>query len=257
MTKGDGATAPVERPSPNQGPRRGGARADMVVLHYTGMSDCAGALDRLCDPSAEVSAHYVVDLNGRIFALVPESARAWHAGVAAWGAVTDVNSRSIGIEIVNPGHELGHPPFPEPQMLAVERLLAGILERHAIAPERVVGHACVAPGRKRDPGEKFDWRRLARAGLSVWLDADDTAQPDGPADPAAFRDAARRFGYPVGEGAGWDDALRAVWASFAMRFRPADAARGALPGRAALRHLERLAASWPVAPERASSISAD
>ncbi|MDT8344215.1 MAG: N-acetylmuramoyl-L-alanine amidase [Thermohalobaculum sp.] len=242
-------------PSPNQGTRRGGARADMVVLHYTGMTDCAAALDRLGDPAAEVSAHYVVDLDGRVFRMVPETARAWHAGVAAWGAVGDVNSRSIGIEIVNPGHELGHPPYPAPQMQALARLLGSILARHAIAPERVVGHACIAPGRKRDPGEKFDWRGLALMGLSVWLDPEPAGDAGGAGlpDAAAFRAAARRFGYPVAPGAGWDAALLAVWHAFAMRFLPAAAAAGAGPSHAGLRHLERLAARWPVAPEPAAA----
>ncbi|MCL5777835.1 N-acetylmuramoyl-L-alanine amidase [Limibaculum sp. FT325] len=244
---GAGAAVPEWRPSPNHGTRRGGARPDMVVLHYTGMTDCAAAIERLCDPSAEVSAHYAIDLGGRVLALVPEEARAWHAGVAGWGGVSDVNSHSIGIEIVNPGHELGYPPFAEPQMAALERLLGDIVARHAIRPERVLGHACVAPGRKRDPGEKFDWRRLALLGLSIWLDP--APGPDGnlPADAEAFRREARRFGYPVAAGQGWDAALLAVWQAFAMRFLPAAAAAHAAPTRAGLRHLERLAARWPAA----------
>lgn len=252
-----GIGAAVSHPSPNHGPRRKGARADMVVLHYTGMTDCASALDRLCDPAAEVSAHYVVDLDGQVFALVPEEARAWHAGVAGWGGVTDVNSHSIGIEVVNPGHELGYPPFPEPQMAALERLLRRILAHHAIAAERVVGHGCVSPGRKRDPGEKFDWRRLALAGLSIWLDPDDATDADAFPEPDAFREAARRFGYPIASEAGWDSALCAVWASFAMRFRPVDAARGAPPSLSGLRHLQRLAERWPAASVQAPSGSSD
>ena len=234
-----------ERRSPNFGARRGGARPDMVVLHYTGMESAAAAADRLCDPGAEVSAHYLVDLDGAVLALVPEEMRAWHAGASAWGGVVDVNSRSIGVELVNPGHALGYLPFPEPQMAALEALLDGILRRWQIPPERVLGHGCIAPGRKIDPGEKLDWRRLARRGLAVWLDG---AATDGrPADPARFRAAARAFGYRVDEAEGWTDPLRTVWRSFAMRFRPQDA--GAAPHGAGVEHLESLAARWPVATD--------
>ena len=158
----------AERPSPNRGERRGGATPDMVVLHYTAMESARAAADRLCDPRSEVSAHYLIARDGEVLALVPEELRAWHAGVSNWGGMADVNSRSIGIELDNPGHAAGYPPYPEPQMAALEALLAGILGRWPIPTERVVGHACVAPGRKIDPGEKLDWRRLARRGLAVW-----------------------------------------------------------------------------------------
>jgi N-acetylmuramoyl-L-alanine amidase len=224
----------------------------MVVLHYTGMQGARAAADRLCDPAAEVSAHYLIGADGAVLALVAEELRAWHAGISAWGGVTDVNSRSIGIELDNPGHELGYPPFPEPQLAALETLLAGVMARWAIPPERVVGHACVAPGRKIDPGEKLDWRRLARRGLAVWLDGPAAgAGPErGPADAARFRAAARAFGYPVGEVPSreahcWTEALRAVWRSFSMRFRPHDTRAG--PHEAGLRHIEALAARWPAA----------
>lgn len=251
-------TAPLRiarRDSPNCGERRGGARPDMVVLHYTAMASARAAADRLCDPAAEVSAHYLIDADGAVLALVPEHLRAWHAGQAGWGAVEDVNSRSIGIELANPGHALGYPPFPEPQMAALERLLAGIRERWPVPPERIVGHGCVAPGRKIDPGEKLDWRRLARRDLAVWLDgpAPDTT----PADPGRFRAAARAFGYPVDDAACWTDALAAVWRSFAMRFRPAEfgpdrtaGPQGPAPHGRGVAHLESLAARWPVADER-------
>ena len=229
--------------SSNCGERRGGARPDMVVLHYTGMDTARAAAERLCDPGAEVSAHYLIARDGEVLALVPERLRAWHAGVSAWGGVTDVNSRSIGIELDNPGHELGYPPFPEPQIAALEALLTDVLARWSIPPERVLGHACVAPGRKIDPGEKLDWRRLARRGLAVWLDG--PAAGDGPADAARFRAAARAFGYAVDAGHGWTDALHAVWRSFAMRFQPQDVGR--TPHGAGLEHLEALAARWPVA----------
>jgi N-acetylmuramoyl-L-alanine amidase len=242
--RGGGAPAIGERRSPNWGVRRAGARPDMVVLHYTAMAGAAAAGDRLCDPGSEVSAHYLVAADGAVLALVPEELRAWHAGASAWGGVKDVNSRSIGIELDNPGHHLGYPPFPEPQMTALESLLRDIVTRWSIPPERVVGHACVAPGRKIDPGEKLDWRRLARRGLAAWLDAPAAGQ--GPADAARFRAAAREFGYPVDDGEGWTDALRAVWQSFAMRFRPHEARAG--PNAGGVRHLEGLAARWPASP---------
>lgn len=231
----------VERPSPNFGPRRGGAQPDLVVLHYTGMETAAAALDRLTDPASEVSAHYLIDLDGTVVRLVPEEMRAWHAGVARWGTITDVNSHSIGIEIVNPGHELGYPPFSEHQMAALEVLLPDILARHAIAPERVVGHACVAPGRKRDPGEKFDWRRLAQRELTVWLEPE---RGGGTAtDAARFQAAARKFGYQLPLSGIWCDATSAVWRAYAMRFLPERC--GIEPCCSGVRHLERLSERWP------------
>ena len=158
----------IEHPSPNFTERRGVDAPDMVVLHYTGMQSAEAARARLCDPAAEVSAHYLIAEDGRIWRLVAEEMRAWHAGRARWGGIEDVNSHSIGIELANPGHEFGYPPFAEPQMAVLERLLADCLERWSIVPERVVGHEHVAPVRKIDPGEKFDWQRLARQGLAAW-----------------------------------------------------------------------------------------
>lgn len=154
-------------PSPNWNKRRLGPPS-VIVIHYTDMIGFGAARARLCDPAAEVSAHWLIGLDGRAEALVDEAHRAWHAGVSEWRGETDVNSLSIGIELVNAGHGHGYHPFPERQMAALERLLAGIEARHAVAPEDVVGHEHVAPGRKIDPGPKFDWRRLARAGLARW-----------------------------------------------------------------------------------------
>jgi N-acetylmuramoyl-L-alanine amidase len=226
------------------------AAPDLVVLHYTGMDTAGAAIARLTDPSSEVSAHYLIDIDGTIVRLVAEEMRAWHAGVASWGGASDINSRSIGVEIVNPGRELGFPPFPEPQMFALEALLADILARHGIAPERVVGHACVTPGRKCDPGEKFDWRRLARMGSSVWLDPAPT-EPDASepcvAEAARFQAAARSFGYDVPESREWCERTRAVWRAFMMRFLPFDFS--APPHPAGIGHLERLAARWPCTGE--------
>lgn len=158
----------LQRASPNQGPRRNGARPDMVVIHYTAMHSAQVALDRLCDPAAEVSAHYLICAYGRIWQLVAEDQRAWHAGAGRWGDVTDVNSRSIGIELANCGDH----PFAAAQMDALETLLAGIVARWSIPPERVIGHSDMAPARKSDPGPRFDWRRLAWRGLAIWPDLD-------------------------------------------------------------------------------------
>jgi N-acetylmuramoyl-L-alanine amidase len=152
----------LDRPSPNFTERRGGARPSLVVIHYTAMASAEAACARLCDPDAEVSAHYLIDYDGQVTALVDEAMRAWHAGAGAWGAITDVNSHSIGIELQNTGAE----PFPEPQMAALEGLLAGVMARWAIGPEGVIGHADCAPGRKVDPGPRFDWARLAFSGLA-------------------------------------------------------------------------------------------
>ncbi len=152
--------------SPNHDARRLGP-PDMVVIHYTGMKTAEAARERLCDPAAKVSAHWLIDLDGRAEQLVDEGRRAWHAGVSSWGGESDVNSRSIGIELVNLGHEHGYHPFPEPQMRALEALLRAILARWPVRPENVVGHEEVAPGRKIDPGPKFDWARLARQGLAA------------------------------------------------------------------------------------------
>jgi N-acetylmuramoyl-L-alanine amidase len=154
-----------ERLSPNR-ERRGDV--DMLVLHYTGMQSGRAALDRLCDPAARVSAHYVVEEDGAVWRLVPECLRAFHAGRSCWEGEVDLNHVSIGIEIVNPGHEWGYRPFPEVQMASVERLCLDVLARHSIPPHRIVGHSDIAPDRKADPGELFDWPRLARAGIGIW-----------------------------------------------------------------------------------------
>jgi N-acetylmuramoyl-L-alanine amidase len=156
-------------PSPNFDARP--AAVDHLVLHYTGMKSCAEALARLCDPAAKVSSHYVVDEDGTIYALVGEEKRAWHAGVSFWRGVRALNDRSIGIEIVNPGHEFGYRAFPEVQMLAVRDLCVGIVGRWPkIEARNVVGHSDIAPDRKQDPGEKFPWAWLAGQGVGLWTD---------------------------------------------------------------------------------------
>jgi len=157
----------IERPSPNQD-ERGPAPVDMLVLHYTGMRTAAAALARLTDPAARVSAHYTVDEDGTVYAHVPEDRRAWHAGVSHWAGASDINARSIGIELVNPGHEFGYRAFADAQIAALITLCHGILLRHPIPSARVLGHSDVAPARKEDPGELFPWERLAQAGIGLW-----------------------------------------------------------------------------------------
>lgn len=170
------------------------------------MQSCDAALARLCDPAFEVSCHYLISETGDVIALVPEALRAWHAGAGQWGGVGDVNSRSIGIELANPGTV----PFAAAQMAALEVLLPGVMERWAIAPEGVIGHSDMAPLRKADPGPRFDWRRLAIQGLSVWP----VAQDSGPVDKAAFRRDLASFGYDptLGE--------ETLLTAFRLRFRP-------------------------------------
>lgn len=192
--------------SPNFGERRAGLLPEFIVLHYTAMESCQAAADRLCDPAAEVSAHYLIDYDGALHALVPETARAWHAGAGRWRGLDDLNSRSIGIELANDGFE----PFPEPQMAALETLLAAIMARWSIPPQGVIGHSDMAPGRKTDPGARFDWQRLARGGLSVWPQFDD-AEPPALQD---FRDFTLAIGYDR------DASDDVVLQAFRLRFRP-------------------------------------
>ncbi len=181
----------------------------MIVLHYTAMRDAQSALERLCAPEHEVSAHYLISETGQIWQMVDEAQRAWHAGAGQWGAVQDVNSRSVGIELANRGDH----PFPAPQMQALEILMRGIMQRWQIRPERVIGHSDMAPGRKIDPGPRFDWLRLARQGLSIWPDLPRSAPPE-PDSAASFDRSARAFGYCSEV----PDETRL--AAFRLRFRP-------------------------------------
>jgi N-acetylmuramoyl-L-alanine amidase len=204
----------VERPSPNHDPRAEGP-IDILVLHYTGMRTAEEALARLCDAEAKVSSHYTVDRDGTTYQHVSEDRRARHAGVSYWAGVRDVNSRSIGIEIVNPGHEFGYIPFAEPQIDTVIALSRDILSRHAISASRVVGHSDVAPNRKQDPGELFPWARLAEDGVGLWP----RATPAQSAwDSKAFADDLRRYGYGVPPDVEWP--LEDVIAAFQRHFRP-------------------------------------
>lgn len=197
-------------PSPNHGERRGTDRPDSIILHYTGMADAASALLWLANPIAEVSCHYFVFEDGRVWQMVPEIRRAWHAGRSSWHGETDMNSRSIGIEIANPGHDLSkmppepgaYPDFPDVQIEAVIRLVADIKARWAIPDSRILAHSDVSPGRKVDPGERFPWARLAAAGLGLWQGS--SASPaNGPSyragdegmPVAALQAMFARFGY--------------------------------------------------------------
>jgi N-acetylmuramoyl-L-alanine amidase len=214
--------------SPNFDARREGRPVDMLVFHYTGMANRDDALDRLSDPAAKVSAHYVIDEDGTVTALVAESERAWHAGVACWRGVEDVNGASIGIELVNPGHEFGYRPFPEAQMAACEALGTDILSRWPIPARNVVGHSDVAPGRKTDPGELFDWARLAAAGIGLWPDrrpvAGELGLRLGLGDTGgAVRDlqgALAEYGYAVSLDGVYGEPMEAAVAAFQRHFRP-------------------------------------
>ena len=200
------------RESPNFNPRPTPI-IDTLVLHYTGMKSAEAALDRLCDPAAEVSAHYVVEEDGTVWNLVPEELRAWHAGVSCWRGRRNLNDVSIGIEIVNLGHEFGYRDFPAAQMSAVTELCRAIIGRHPIPARNVVAHSDIAPMRKQDPGEKFDWQELAKNGVGLWP-ADDKAAHDSP-DPESLRSALIKIGFDP------DVRLRAVIKAFQRHWSPA------------------------------------
>lgn len=199
----------VATPSPNFDERE--QPITMIVLHYTGMQDAQSAIDRLCDPDAKVSCHYLVDEDGTVVEMVPEDKRAWHAGKSYWRDWSDINSASIGIEIVNPGHEFGYRPFPDAQIDAVVRLVAEIKDRHQITRGNVVGHSDIAPARKRDPGELFPWYRLARLRLALPRPTKNLLDPQW--TEGGFLLALERFGYDV------TDKMAAIVA-FQRRFRP-------------------------------------
>ena len=207
----------IDAPSPNFDART--KLPDMIVLHYTGMKTGEAALARLCDPEARVSSHYLVEEDGRIFRLVAEERRAWHAGRSFWKGEEGVNHASIGIEIVNPGHEFGYRAFPEAQVAAVIALVADIRSRWEIEDSRIIGHSDVAPGRKQDPGELFPWQRLAQAGHGVWAEADPA-----PGDPLsegaegvgvfALQAGLTRLGYDCAPTGRFDQATREVVMAF-------------------------------------------
>jgi len=213
-------------PSPNFGERKDGRRPDMLLLHYTGMSDAAAALAHLRASASQVSAHYFVFEDGRVVQLVPESKRAWHAGEAFWAGETDINSCSIGIEIANPGHEYGYRDFPKRQIAAVTALCRGILTRNVIPAERVLGHSDVAPSRKQDPGEKFPWRTLYDSGVGNWVrpakivDGPLLALGDRGDAVAAMQRSLAEYGYGVAVNGNYDSAMHEVVTAFQRHFRP-------------------------------------
>ncbi len=218
-------TGPVrEEPSPNHDPRPDGEKVDMLILHYTGMKSARAAIDRLRDPAAQVSSHYVVDEDGAVCALVPEGRRAWHAGVSYWRGHEALNGCSIGIEIVNPGHEFGYRDFPVLQVASVCDLCLAILSRHPIPARNVVGHSDVAPGRKEDPGEKFPWADLARNGVGLWPPGVSGTGTGGAIRDALglrqVRAALAHIGYQVTPEGALDPALAAVLRAFQRHWRP-------------------------------------
>ena len=220
------------RASPNHGERRAGKRADAIILHYTGMKTGAAALHLLCSEASEVSCHYLVWEDGRVTQLVPEARRAWHAGRGVWQGESDMNSRSIGIEIVNPGHPGGSdedamPPYPRKQIAAVTALCTDICARLSIAPQRVLAHSDIAPARKIDPGERFPWASLARAGVGHWVRPAPITEASGLrwGDADLYVEHMQRllaqYGYGVRQTSGYDAATEIVVRAFQRHFRPA------------------------------------
>ncbi len=237
----DSALVNHVRPSPNHDARM--LPLDILLLHYTGMASTADAIERLCDPASKVSAHYVVEEDGNIVQLVPEARRAWHAGQSSWEGVGDTNSRSIGIEIANPGHGFGYPDFPEAQIAAVTALCCDLIKRHRFRADHVLGHSDVAPQRKIDPGEKFPWERLYRAGVGAWVvpapvRCGGVLMPyDICPEVADLQAALRVYGYGIDASGIYDEPTAAVVAAFQRHFRP-----DCIDGRADLSTIETLRA---------------
>jgi N-acetylmuramoyl-L-alanine amidase len=215
-------------PSRNCGQRLGAGIPDMILLHYTGMLDAQAALERLCSPLSNVSSHYVVFEDGRITQCVPESERAWHAGVSSWAGETDINSCSIGIEIANPGHDFGYPDFPKRQIAAVIALCRGIIARRGIRADRVLAHSDVAPARKQDPGEKFPWRLLSDSGVGLWVKpVRGSARGGSKLTVGASGEAVSElqsklaaYGYGIPVNGEFDNGMQQVVTAFQRHFRP-------------------------------------
>ena len=216
----------VERPSPNFNERQASEAVDILVLHYTGMPDAESAMKLLTTIEGKVSSHYTVDEDGTVYAHVAENMRAWHAGASSWGGASDINSRSIGIEIVNPGHEYGYRPFAKMQMAAVIELCRGILKRWPIPPARVLAHSDVAPGRKIDPGELFPWDEFARHGIGCWprqIVHRPTLQTIGPGEQGEhvirLQQDLARYGYGIETQGVFDERSQTVVSAFQRHFR--------------------------------------
>ncbi len=216
--------------SPNIGKRRGKTMPELLILHYTGLETAQRSIEVLCDPICEVSCHYLIDVDGRITQMVCEADRAWHAGLSFWHGETDLNSRSVGIEIQNPGHAHDYPDFPERQMIAVEQLALDIVTRHGMRPQAVLAHSDIAPHRKIDPGEKFDWQRLNHTGVGHWVSPHAVT---GELDVSAFnaevpddrvltcQQLLVQYGYDVAQDGLLDPAVGRVISAFQRHFRPA------------------------------------
>jgi N-acetylmuramoyl-L-alanine amidase len=214
------------RRSPNRGARRGVKRPDLLILHYTGMKDCRAALRRLTEKSSEVSSHYLVFEDGRIVQLVPEKFRAWHAGLSSWHHESDINSHSIGIEICNPGHDFGYPKFRRRQMQVVTALCRDIVKRHSIRAEHVLAHSDIAPARKQDPGEKFPWAQLHKAGVGHFVRPAKITRGkkfrrgDQGAEILETQRQLAEYGYGIAPNGKFDATTEEVITAFQRHFRP-------------------------------------
>lgn len=238
-------------PSPNVEPRQKGKTARILLLHYTDMEDAELACAWLCNPASKVSCHYLIDLDGRITQMVDEELRAWHAGQSVWKGECDINSTSIGIEVHNPGHDHGYPEFPPAQMEAVAALGRDIIARHTIPPEHVLAHSDVAPRRKKDPGEKFDWKGLHEQGLGHWVPplklggGQFLQQGDSGDAVAALQAMLALYGYGIEISGNFDPDTRAVVTAFQRHFRPARL--DGIADRSTVETLRRLIDSLPEA----------
>lgn len=242
----------VRRPSDNHGPRRDGASPSMLILHYTGMKSAEEAIAWLCNPASQVSCHYLIDEDGAIVRMVEEDRRAWHAGASSWAGERDINSCSIGIEIHNPGHDHGYRDFPDAQMAAVETLCLDIIARHGIEARRVLAHSDVAPGRKIDPGERFDWARLARTGVGHWVAPEPVRgggflqRGDSGQGVEALQALFVTYGYGLEVTGLFDDPTRAVVDAFQRHFRQARV--DGIADASTVATLHRLIAALPESP---------
>lgn len=216
-------SAILQAPSPNFNARANGKSIDLIILHYTGMTEANAARTRLCDPASQVSAHYVIERDGKIWQLVAESERAWHSGLSYWQGETDINSTSIGIELVNRGHQFGYQTFPTVQITNCISLVQGIMQRHAIAPQRVLAHSDVAPQRKEDPGELFPWQSCAQNGVGFWPQATPPAIQttiQNPMPLAEIRTMLRTIGYECPLEGEYDLPLRRILLAFQRHWLP-------------------------------------
>jgi N-acetylmuramoyl-L-alanine amidase len=239
-------------PSPNYNPRRDVERPCLIILHYTGMLDAQAARDWLCNPQSGVSCHYLIDEEGAITQMVDEELRAWHAGVSSWKGAIDINSRSVGIEIHNPGHELGYSDFPPVQIESVIALCRDIIARHKIEPQGVLAHSDVAPARKIDPGEKFPWQLLHEAGVGHWVEPESASEGgralkrgDAGAEVEALRAQLSLYGYGIAPSGHFDRSMQTVVSAFQRHFRPERV--DGIADQSTVRTLERLLAGIAIA----------